>query len=225
MAAATPTDYSRWDHVGESDESDEEREAEEREAGTPPPAARAPPPAVLEDLEDYFRRLDERMATGVASAEAVSVDRCSEEELRMLRVVPFVRGTALFPYSDCAICLADFTDDEHVARLPCAAGHCFHVSCARQMLSRSTLCPLCRVDVRQLLAPPERPPTRRAFGFTRDGGVIKRYEPNPPQNMPRPAYIPEGDRARAGYVEIEYPSQGVARIWRVERSQPAGASG
>lgn len=209
-----PGNYSRWDHI-DSDESGEEDEQRPR---------RGPPPApVLEDLEDYFRRLDERM--GVApladGGGPVSVDRCSEEELGRLSVVPFVRGAALFPYSDCAICLTDFVDDEHVVRLPCAAGHCFHVTCARQVLSRSTLCPLCRVDVRQLLAPPERPPTRRAFGFTRDGGVIKRWEPNPPAEMPRPSYIPAADRARAGYVEIEYPSQGVARIWRVANRPPA----
>lgn len=213
-----PRDYSRWDHVG-SDDSADEGDPSPRRQSCPPPAP------VLEDLEDYFRRLDERLGAGAGQAaelEPVSVDRCSEEELGRLSVVPFVRGAALFPYSDCAVCLADFADDEHVARLPCAAGHCFHVLCARQMLSRSTLCPLCRVDVRQLLAPPERPPTRRAFGFTRDGGVIKRWEPSPPADMPRPAYIPEADRANAGYVEIEYPSQGVARIWRVAK-QPGGA--
>lgn len=206
-----PQNYSRWDHI-DSDESGDEDDGQWLRRG-PPPAS------VLEDLEDYFRRLDERMGSADSSG-PVSVDRCSEDELGRLSVVPFVRGAALFPYTDCAICLADFVDDEHVARLPCAAGHCFHVACARQMLSRSTLCPLCRVDVRQLLALPERPPTRRAFGFTRDGGVIKRWEPNPPADMPRPSYIPAADRAHAGYVEIEYPSQGVARIWRVANGPP-----
>ncbi|KAG8464254.1 hypothetical protein KFE25_003317 [Diacronema lutheri] len=212
MAASAGTlDYSRFDHIGSDDSGDEQ----ERPARGPPPVP------VLEDLEDYFRRLDERTATA-AGAGPVSVDRCSDDELARLSVVPFVRGAALFPYVDCAVCLADFCDDEHVVRLPCAAGHCFHVRCAREMLARSTLCPLCRVDVRRLLAPPERPPTRRAFGFTRDGGVIKRYEPSPPLEIARPSYIPEADRARAGYVEIEYPSQGVARIWRVE-NRPARA--
>lgn len=214
---SAPTDYSRFAHIGDDSSDDEEPAPSFPRAPSPEAPRGPPPPAVVEDLEDYFRRLDERLMTSENGAhEPVSVDRCSEEELRMLSVVPFVRGTVLFPYSDCAVCLADFADDEHVARLPCAAGHCFHVQCARQMLSRSTLCPLCRVDVRRLLTPPERPPTRRAFGFTRDGGVIVRYEPNPPADLRRPSYIPEADRERAGYVEIEYPSQGIARIWRVE---------
>jgi hypothetical protein len=212
---SAPTDYSRFAHIGD-DSSDDEVQAPPLPRAASPPRG-PPPPAVVEDLEDYFRRLDERLMSNASGAhEPVSVDRCSEEELRMLSVVPYVRGAALFPYSDCAVCLSDFTSDEAVCRLPCAAGHCFHVQCARQMLSRSTLCPLCRVDVRRLLTPPERPPTRRAFGFTRDGGVIVRYEPNPPADLRRPNYIPESDRDRAGYVEIEYPSQGIARIWRVE---------
>mmetsp|Transcript_35126 Transcript_35126/g.87596 ORF Transcript_35126/g.87596 Transcript_35126/m.87596 type:complete len:225 (+) Transcript_35126:184-858(+) len=220
---AQTTDYSRWDHFG-SDDSDEEHVA----LPQPPPQrpnrhVEAVPAHVLEDLEDYFRRLEERIATSGAGSGPASVDRLSEEELGRLSVVPYVQGTAAFPYSDCAICLAEFASDEQVARLPCAAGHCFHVACARQMLGCSTLCPLCRVDVRQLLVPPERPPTRRAFGFTRDGGVIKRYEPNPPADMPRPSYIPEAERARAGYVEIEYQSEGIARIWRVENRTGRGA--
>lgn len=199
-------DYSRWDHIGSDEDSDDGDAAEHR------PHPRGPPPAhVMEDLEDYFRRLDERLN----QSKPPSVDRLSEDELRMLSVVPFVRFAATFPYSECAVCLQDFADDEPVARLPCAAGHCFHAACARQWLGKSVYCPLCRVDVRALLVPPERPPTRRAFGFTRDGGVIKRYEPTPAPDIPRPSYIPEADRARAGYVEVEYSDQGVARIWRV----------
>ena len=64
---------------------------------------------------------------------------------------------------------------------------------------------------------PRAPPSPRQLGRTRDGGVILRYEPTPPPDMPRPDYIPADQRHQAGYVEIEYPEHGVARVWRVPR--------
>ena len=57
------------------------------------------------------------------------------------------------------------------------------------------------------IAPPE-PPWERC---------VPRYEPTPPPDMPRPDYIPDDQRHQAGYVEIEYPEHGVARVWRVPR--------
>ena len=65
--------------------------------------------------------------------------------------------------------------------------------------------------------PPLLEEPRFGKGRTRDGGVILRYEPTPPPDMPRPDYIPADQRHQAGYVEIEYPEHGVARVWRVPR--------
>ena len=62
-----------------------------------------------------------------------------------------------------------------------------------------------------------RPVTPRQLGYTRDGGVILKYEPHPPSELARPSYIPESLRDQASYVEISYPQQGVARVWRVPR--------
>ena len=55
-------DYSRFDHIVDS--SDEEEAA----APALPPR---PPPNVLEDLEDYFRRLDERRSRSEPADAAV----------------------------------------------------------------------------------------------------------------------------------------------------------
>ncbi|CAE7236492.1 PRMT10, partial [Symbiodinium pilosum] len=92
--------------------------------------------------------------------------------------------------TECAICLANMLPHEDAMQLPCAARHVFHEECVRSWLSRNVTCPLCRVDVRALVRRQSRsqasaPPTHgdesqnspRAFGYTRDGGVILRYDP------------------------------------------------
>ena len=122
------------------------------------------------------------------------------------------------------MCLADFEPGETLVELPCAARHLFHPHCAHAALSRSVHCPLCRVDVRPaLVAPtptaPVAPPSPRQLGFTRDGGTIMRYDPNPHEDCPRPSYIPEELRSVASIVEIQYPDHGVARVWRVPRTR------
>ena len=205
-------DYSRFDHI--IDSSDEEEAA----APALPPR---PPPNVLEDLEDYFRRLDERSADAAMAASAnddgdAGVPHLSDEDLAELDTAAYVAGDGL---PDCSICLAEFEAGENLVRLPCAARHAFHPACAASWLSRSVQCPMCRVDVRSIVralrAPA--PPSPRQLGRTRDGGVILRYEPTPPPDMPRPDYIPADQRRQAGYVEIEYPEHGVARVWRMPR--------
>ena len=220
-------DYSRFDGIGDSDD---DSPAPSR---APAPAAPRPPPNVMDDLEDYFRRMDERRAAAEseqAEAESVapaSVERFSEDELAALKKVQFAAGRS--SYSDCSICLADFEPGEEIVELPCAAKHLFHAECAKAALSRSIFCPLCRVDVRKPIAAaaaaaheaaggtPDAPLSPRSLGFTRDGGVILRYEPNPAPDVPRPSYIPRALHSQAGCVEIAYPEAGVARVWRVPR--------
>ncbi len=93
----------------------------------------------------------------------------------------------------------------------------------------STYCPLCRIDLRPIFssgadddADDERMPSPRQLGFTRDGGTIMRYDPNPHEDCPRPSYIPEELRSVASIVEIQYPDHGVARVWRVPRTREGG---
>lgn len=222
-------DYSRFNGIGDSDD---DSPAPTR---APAPAAPRPPPNVMDDLEDYFRRMDERRAAAEseqAEAESVapaSVERFSDTELTALKTVQFAAGRS--SYQDCSICLADFETGEEVVELPCAAKHLFHTECARAALSRSIYCPLCRVDVRTPVAAafiaardaagatPDAPLSPRSLGFTRDGGVILRYEPNPAPEVPRPSYIPRALASDAGFVEIAYPETGVARVWRVPRQE------
>ena len=169
--------YSKFDHIGDSDDDDDE------DVPTPSPFARTqPPPNVMEDLEDYFRRMDERRAeveaAGVSGGQGpASVDRLDDSQLATLKPATFAPGGN---YTECSVCLAEFEVGEPLVELPCAARHLFHESCAHAALSRSVYCPLCRVDVRPALvaaapaAEPVAPLSPRQLGFTRDGGVIMR---------------------------------------------------
>jgi hypothetical protein len=207
-------DYSRFDGIGDS--SDEESVREPLSY----PAQEGAPSNVLDDLEDYFRRLDERRRESQSVEAPPSVERFTAEEIRTFPTVAYSTGG----YGECSVCLTDFAEGEKLTKLPCAAGHLLHVACADACLSRSVHCPLCRVDLRAIFAPssqpseqPERPVTPRQLGYTRDGGVILRYEPSPDPSIPRPSYVPLHLHDVASFVEIEYPDSGVARVWRVPR--------
>jgi hypothetical protein len=219
-----PLDYSRFDNIGDADSEDE--------SPAPPPAA--PPPAtpppsapndVMDDLEDYFARMEERRQEGGSAPP--TVDRFAEADVRAFEQIKYVPSSS---YDECSVCLADFTSGETLTRLPCAAGHLLHPQCAVDCLTRSAYCPLCRVDLLAIKPPAaesrqERPVSPRMLGYTRDGGVIRRYEPSPPADMPRPNYVPTALRNQASYVEIDYPAQGVARVWRVPRGAQDTAAG
>merc|ERR1712023_353917 len=102
----------------------------------------------MEDLEDYFRRMDEPRAD--ANAAPPSVERFSPHELERLSEHTYSTSDR---YAECAICLMDFSDCEAgLLKMPCAAGHLFHAACVRECLSRSVLCPVCRVDLRKACA-------------------------------------------------------------------------
>lgn len=78
--------YSKFDHIGDSDDEDK--------PVTPPQARTQPPPNVMDDLEDYFRRMDERRAeAGVPGGQApASVDRLDESQLASLKRTTFPPG-------------------------------------------------------------------------------------------------------------------------------------
>mmetsp|Transcript_10096 Transcript_10096/g.22711 ORF Transcript_10096/g.22711 Transcript_10096/m.22711 type:complete len:234 (-) Transcript_10096:36-737(-) len=229
-------DYSRFDHIDVSDSEEEEvAQAPQPAAGPAPEARPQAPDTVLDDLQDYFARLDARRAEQEAAADAASVlsaasvERFEDGDFAALArdAGPDERG------EECAICLASIANDEEVVVLPCAAAHRFHSACGLEWLSRNVTCPLCRVDVRTLVrsnrasmtSPPasndghaadrETQLSPRSFGFTRDGGIIRRYEPQPPPELQRPWYIRPEHYSIAELVEIEYPDRGTARIWRV----------
>ena len=158
-------DYSRFDSIGDS--SDEEGDTNTPSMyETPPrsPPGNQPPTDIMEDLEDYFRRLEERRSEGGNTAEPVDVERFSDVEFDALSSVQLMKGaqessttpTIQFVATDetssilteCAICLCDFQDGETLIRLPCAAGHMFHRPCIRAALARefTSQCHTVRLD-------------------------------------------------------------------------------
>mmetsp|Transcript_43999 Transcript_43999/g.82212 ORF Transcript_43999/g.82212 Transcript_43999/m.82212 type:complete len:222 (+) Transcript_43999:43-708(+) len=218
-------DYSRFDHIDTSG-SENEVPAQSQPAENVNVTSSAPA-NVLDDLEDYFHRLDARGQEGAQGDEdrsrLPSVERFDADDFRELK------RCRLKESMECAICLADLLPEEEAIQLPCAARHTFHAECLQSWLSRNVTCPLCRVDVRALVrhhARVEAPSAAsgsqdspRAFGYTRDGGVILRYDPRPPPELPRPMYIPRDLHHQAELVEIEYPDRGTARVWRVPRNR------
>ncbi|CAJ1451752.1 unnamed protein product [Effrenium voratum] len=224
-------DYSRFDHIDTSDSEDGLASPQRHVPTGASHATEGAPENVLEDLEDYFERLDARRGDvpldGIVGDDPTampSVERFDDTDLSALsRRRPDGSDSV-----ECSICLAHLLPSEEAVQLPCAARHTFHNDCVRPWLMQNVTCPLCRVDVRSLVRSQGRvhheaveADTRthspRAFGYTRDGGVILRYEPRPPPELPRPHYIHPDLHSVAELVEIEYPDRGTARIWRVPR--------
>lgn len=230
-------DYSRFDGIGEGDSSSDEgvSPAPARVSGPAMQLGGGPPAPIMDDLEDYFRRLDERRSGLEGDAQtAASVDRFTPAEMDLLLAVPYQTDCG---YGECAICLADFAVGDECLQMPCAASHVYHAACIRACLERSVFCPLCRVDLKAILPAADRAsastidtalPSPRQLGWTRDGGRILRYEPSPSAELLRPHYIPTALHGVASLVEVEYPDSpssgrqgGVARIWRVPRESAA----
>lgn len=92
-------------------------------------------PAALRSMPSYrfatIAATDKATAAAAAAAEAANADAdaCSRR---------------------CAICMCDFEQDEEVRRLPCL--DLFHAACVDHWLAEHTTCPVCRCDVRDLLA-------------------------------------------------------------------------
>merc|ERR1712118_59859 len=89
-----------------------------------------PPDRVMDDLEDYFQRLDNRRSEleegrELSAADAPSVERFSEEDFALLQ-----QGGAVSSGLECPICLAPVEHGEALVTLPCAAAHSFHRECA-----------------------------------------------------------------------------------------------
>ncbi|GER50880.1 RING/U-box superfamily protein [Striga asiatica] len=57
-----------------------------------------------------------------------------------------VHGAAAAAFTECPICLGEFTDGEKIRVLP-GCRHCFHVNCVDVWLASHTSCPTCRRSV------------------------------------------------------------------------------
>ncbi len=78
-----------------------------------------------------------------------------------LKSEDFVDEPNVVEKKGCAICLTDL-ESERVIKLPCE--HFFHKECLVNWLRRSTVCPMCRNDIEESLAPnsPQRYPPARS---------------------------------------------------------------
>lgn len=196
--AARMVDYSRFNGICDSDEEAEEAPVSSSERLQP--RRTRPPPDVLDDLEDYFRRMDERTRSD-ASAEAASVDRFDEPSLDKLEVCAFPSAlpcslpcsdTSSHGYTECAICLSEFEESDPCISLPCAARHLFHAECIKAHLRRSVTCPLCRVDLKAILS-------LRARESEREGGRESIEAGLEPASPPRGSGGTSGGYSRGGY--------------------------
>lgn len=94
------------------------------------------------------RIYDDAVAEFLAQEVRIVRPGLSDEALALHAVVP-----APAPAKDgdapenCSVCMETMTPGQPVRQLqPCR--HCFHVECAETWLSRSTVCPMCRADLR-----------------------------------------------------------------------------
>jgi len=206
----------------------------QRHSSEPPPFSRhTSETAVRSDLEAFFetfdssRRFGDRMLPGLKVSEMTKL-RClrhqgSEEP----------QSSSEDSVVECVVCLTAFQDGDKLLEMPCDFRHRLHEHCARTWLARSAACPICRIDVRTRLpeckttksTPMEWDPLAGSVqdrgqalyegAYTRDGGVILRFEPTPPADWQRPVYIPPHLWHLAQYFEVSYPGVGAAHVWRV----------
>ena len=51
---------------------------------------------------------------------------------------------------ECIICTEKFAEDTEVCELGCDERHIFHVKCINEWMKRSTTCPVCRKEVKEI---------------------------------------------------------------------------
>ena len=77
----------------------------------------------------------------------------------------------IFPESNemCPICIEEYSENDQVKLLPC--GHLYHPSCIEPWLTqKSTACPLCKLDIKELLASSNAPSLNKSDGAS---GVVE----------------------------------------------------
>jgi hypothetical protein len=50
-------------------------------------------------------------------------------------------------FTECAICMVDFTETDDIIPLPCDEKHYFHQDCIKQWLEQNNNCPLCKKEI------------------------------------------------------------------------------
>eukprot|EP00451_Oxyrrhis_marina_P021857 CAMPEP_0204338290 /NCGR_PEP_ID=MMETSP0469-20131031/20954_1 /ASSEMBLY_ACC=CAM_ASM_000384 /TAXON_ID=2969 /ORGANISM="Oxyrrhis marina" /LENGTH=703 /DNA_ID=CAMNT_0051322441 /DNA_START=41 /DNA_END=2149 /DNA_ORIENTATION=- len=90
------------------------------------------------------------------SGSAYQVDRYEGLHPGLLARIPTVKFHperwihVSLDHKQCMVCLGEFKKGENLRRLPCM--HSYHAACIDEWFDRSTLCPVCKCDVRHVLA-------------------------------------------------------------------------
>lgn len=79
-----------------------------------------------------------------------------EALIKTITVYKYKKGDGLIEGTECAVCLSEFQENEHLRLLP-KCSHPFHISCIDTWLKSQSSCPLCRATV-VVLAQPSPPP-------------------------------------------------------------------
>ncbi|KAK9742696.1 hypothetical protein RND81_03G191700 [Saponaria officinalis] len=86
-----------------------------------------------------------------------------ESYIRQITVFKYKRGDGLVEATECAVCLAEFSDEESLRLMP-NCEHAFHIDCIDTWLVTHSSCPLCRSTMNPL-------PARSAAAAAATGGV------------------------------------------------------
>lgn len=99
-------------------------------------------------FSDFLMVLDMMITEGLdESEEFEDVPVPLKEEL--LNKIPIEQFTLGSKFTQCSVCLSDFEMDDNIRVLPCT--HIFHPICIDKWFTEHTGCPLCRIDMRDIL--------------------------------------------------------------------------
>ena len=93
------------------------------------------------------------------------------EEISRIKKEKYRSSIVNYPTVDdmCIICLEGFEEEEDIRRLP-GCKHAFHPNCIENWLSQSSVCPICRSDIKSKL--PEEPEIVVSYKSVESGGNV-----------------------------------------------------
>ncbi|KAL3508486.1 hypothetical protein ACH5RR_027887 [Cinchona calisaya] len=105
-------------------------------------------PAVLKAYQWQISNMDTNLREISDIFEVNAIRGLSQESIHNLPTYNFHQMETINPCHEttCAICLMDFKNGDAARMLP-NCGHCFHLNCIDEWLSRHGSCPVCRRDV------------------------------------------------------------------------------
>jgi hypothetical protein len=104
-------------------------------------------PSVINQLQSHGTSLNNDTYSGFFSGSSLSHSEESELELLTREEIKMIKKQKIScSQSSCSICFDDYAKGDVVRNLPC--GHKFHYKCMKPWFKTSSLCPLCRFDLK-----------------------------------------------------------------------------